>query len=213
MELNKIYILCFIVILLFVKCSDNEIDSQSDLIHWIADEDNGMVKKTEANNFKLTMKYLPPELLALNETGANDSLGRYEKFLKEFEQSRTFVLSIKNNDPRVDITNYGITDMTDYKIRISYLNFFIKDDIYIITQSGKKIKPVLSTMENIYEIGDTKSIYIVFADDNAEVLKSNTLDIVFEDNITDTGISHFLFEKKFLNNTPTLNFLNLKNHD
>ncbi len=213
MELNKIYMLGFIVILLFVKCSDNDVDSQSDLIHWIADEENGMVKKTEANNFILTMKYLPPELLALNEAGNKDSLDLYKKYLKEFKGSRTFILTMKNQNASVDITNYGVTDITEYKSRISYLNFDIKDHVYIKTESGRKIKPVLSTMENIYEIGDTKSIYFVFADENEEVLKSNTLDIVFEDNIIDTGISHFLFAKKFLDNTPTLNFLNLRNHD
>ncbi|WP_303423487.1 hypothetical protein [Tamlana sp. 2_MG-2023] len=156
------------------------------------------------------MKYLPPEYLALNEYKKDAGNGdkTVNDYLELFNKSRTFLLTITHDDENVDASKYGVTNMSDYSQRIKDLSFNIKESLVLKTDSGEKYNPVLTTMENLYEIGNKKSIYIVFSDDYKNVLKSEKLDIVFQDTFLDTGITHFVFKRNKIDNLPHLNFLN-----
>ncbi|GAA4272080.1 hypothetical protein GCM10022258_13740 [Aquimarina gracilis] len=170
--------------------------------------DNGFVKKNRANGFLLSMKYLPPEYLAINEMkkDSNDNMKDLNQYISEFKNSRTFLLTISNDDQSMNAGNYDVANMAEYGARIRDLSFNIKEILTLKTTSGKKYKPVLTTMENSYEIVNKRSIYMVFSDDEKEIMDSEQLDVVFEDTFLDTGINHFVFESKKINNLPNLNF-------
>lgn len=206
-KLKEIILIVFSIV--FMQCH-NTIDDKAELMRWMANKNNGLIKQHSGNGFLLTLKYLPPEYLAINEVDSDggNSTKSYSEYLNNFKYSRTFLLTIAHDNTKVDITNYNVFSMPEYKQRIEELNFKIKDYIYLKTEKGKKYAPVLSTMENIYEIGNRKSIYLVFSDDKERILSTETLDVVFQDEFIDTGISHFVFKKKNIDNLPVLTFLN-----
>ena len=195
------------LLLVTIGCQNNQIQSHSDFLTYLAESDNGFKIRREVNDFNITMTYMPAELLALNESGTLEKAAFLDN-MEKFKRSRTFVLSLRHENQNLDITNYNVSNLQDYQRRISYLNFDIKQDLYIQTRTGEKIRPVLVTMENIYEIGDQKNIYMVFSEEDEAVFKSSSIDLVFEDRITNTGINHFVFNKSSLENIPELTFLN-----
>ena len=199
-----------LICVLFCFSCSTTVDSEQELLQWLNKKDQGFVKKTKANGFVMTMKYLPPEYLAINEMGKDEENGRQsiEEYLKEFKNSRTFLLTIQHDDENVDAGTYGVRNLQEYNQRIQALSFGLKQAIQLKTDSGKKYEPVLTTMENLYEIGNKKSIYIVFSGEHQEIFTSEKLDIVFQDTYLDTGISHFVFQKKNIDQLPTLTFLN-----
>lgn len=197
-----------IYLLLLISCSSS-IDNEKELLKWLNTPSNGFVKKSSSNGFVLTMKYLPPEYLAFNEM-KKDARGNtdLQEYLESFKNSRTFLLTIAPDDKKMDATTYGVSNMSDYSQRIKDLSFNIKESLILKTDSGQRYNPVLTTMENLYEIGNKKSIYIVFSDDKKHILNSEKLDITFQDTFLDTGITHFVFKRKKIDNLPNLNFLN-----
>lgn len=208
--IKNYYTLYIVFVFVLVGCDTSSLDSKESFFKWMGDKKNGFIKETSANNFSLRMKYLPPEYLAMNEVSSirGSGLENYNSFLEEFKNTRTFLLSIKHKNAGVDITNYNVADMQDYRRRIADLNFRIKETVRLKIANGTEFSPVLSTIENTYEIGGLKSIYLVFSDKSGEVLNSNTLDIVFNGGFLDTGISHFVFKKEAIENIPTLTFIN-----
>ncbi len=201
----KISALVFLVSMM--GCSSS-VDNEKEFLKWLGDQDNGFVKKAKANGFLLSMKYLPAEYLALNEMekdGKSD-MKYFKDYVNKFKDSKTFLLMISNEENSVNAGNYDVTNLREYDQRIKDLSFNIKELLVLKTSSGKKYQPVLTTMENLYEISNKKSIYIVFTDDQKEILNSERLDIVFQDTFLDTGINHFVFESKKINNLPSLNF-------
>lgn len=205
-----IYTNSIFLILFLSGCETKNINSKASFVKWMGNKKNGLIKENTANNFTLLMKYLPPEYLAMNEMfkSGGINVNSYNKFLEEFKSSRTFLLIIKHNNRKVDITNYNVTNMQEYNKRIADLNFRMKDVIRLKTSEGTEFLPLLSTVENTYEIGALKSIYLVFSGEKEELLNSKTFDIIFNGNFLHTGINHFVFEKKNIDNIPTLTFIN-----
>ncbi|WP_132065886.1 MULTISPECIES: hypothetical protein [Aquimarina] len=200
---NSIYVF----LLIAMGCSSS-INSEKELLKWLGDPDHGFIKKTKANGFLLSMKYLPAEYLALNEMKKDNKtdMKDFQGYVDKFKNSKTFLLTISHDEETVNVSNYNVANLSEYGQRIRDLSFNIKEVLVLKTNSGKKYNPVLTTMENAYEIANKKSIYMVFSDDQKEILNSEQLDIVFQDTFLDTGISHFVFENEKINNLPNLNF-------
>ncbi len=197
----------FSLLTCFYSCNDS-IDSKEELLTWMADVDNGYVKKNRANGFLLSMKYLPTEYLAINEMNKDGNSSKlYNEYLKEFENSKTFILTIVHEDKTIDASTYKVSNLSEYSKRITDLSFNIKDIVYLKTNTGKKISPVLTTMENEYELGNKKTFYLVFSDEG-KIMASEKIDIILEDTFLDTGLSHFVFDTNKLNSLPNLKFVN-----
>ncbi|MBP2832844.1 hypothetical protein J8281_11665 [Aquimarina sp. U1-2] len=197
-----------LLLLIILSGCSSSVTTEKEFLKWLGDANNGFVKKNSANGFLLAMKYLPAEYLALNEMGKDEKTeGTYfEEYVAKFKNSRTFLLTISNENANVDASNYNVANLREYNQRIKDLSFAIKKSLVLKTSSGKKYEPVLTTMENLYEIANKKAIYMVFTDDQKEIVNSDRLDIVFHDEFLDTGINHFVFQKEKIDNLPNLNF-------
>lgn len=206
MESNRVFFLILIGVLLLGGCT-NSLATEEEFLKWLNEPKNGLVKKTSANGFVLTLKYLPPEYLLYTErkkeTGTHSQIPP-----EEFNESMTFILSIQHQSHGIDATNYGIQSMAEYKNRIAQLNFDMKKYLFVKDENGKKTSPVLIAFENAYEIGGKKSFYVVFSKKAGGENETGTMDIVFEDPFLDTGINHFVFKKSALTQIPKLEFTN-----
>jgi hypothetical protein len=180
---------------------------------WINDPDNGMVKTKTVEGIKLTVKYLPPEFLALKEA-KEDRAGRqtYDSLLTQYKGSHTFLLSIASSENEVDNDPMyqGLDDYSDYKRRALTMNFDMNEYVSIKT-STREYRPVLTSMENTYSLKGQRNIYMVFTDNatETELMKEHELDFVFNDEIFQTGVNHFIFNQNDLGGMPAINFENI----
>jgi len=205
---NKIFLV--ITVLVFLSCSKTAFDSEEEFYKWVNDADNGFVKVQESNGFRLEVKCLPTDYLTYLELSKRDkpyTKNDITQLQKEFGESKTFVLTIEHEDKAVDPTYYNVMDMPEYKERIRKLNFNMKEHIYIKGNDGSEITPVLATMENIYQVSNKKTLYLVFPNTDNKLNEAEMIDLVFEDTFLKTGINHFKFSNKDLNRLPKFNFI------
>lgn len=201
------------VLLLLGSCVNRQINSEKDYYQWINEESHHLFVTKSINGVKLTVKYLSPEYLAYKEyngTGAGSKAK--DSLLLLYNRNRTFLLSFnadgKSEGQSGDIMYKDITNTEEFNNRLLELTFNIGQFIRLKTDSNIYL-PVLFTFENSYGISPGRSIYLVFAPDGKEtddLLSSARVDIVFDDQVFMTGISHFSFKKDDLDNIPHINF-------
>src|SRR5687767_5887409 len=91
-----------VLLLLSLSACNKSFDTIKSIYAWINDPDNGLVKTKTVEGILLTIKYLPPELLALKET--KDDKGNramYDSLLNEYKKSYTFLLSIASKENKL----------------------------------------------------------------------------------------------------------------
>ncbi len=116
------------------------------------------------------------------------------------------------NNQAMDVIQSASTGYTDFTNKFMTLSFGIQSYVRIKT-SGQHYFPVLASMEQTNSVSTGKTFYLVFADDEPghDLMAESVLDIVFDDEIFNTGISHFRFTKNDLDQIPEFNFLKI-NH-
>jgi hypothetical protein len=192
-----------------------EFNNMSQFLQWVNDPDNELLIEKSINGFKLRMKYLPPEYLVIQEMSneTNYSQTELDSIYGYYSKSRTFILSIshpadKGADP--DILFSSSRNYSEYAGKYMALSFGLQSYIKIVSQN-KTYQPVLTAMEQTTSITGGRTFYLVFADveQTDELLNEEILDIVFDDEIFNTGISHFRFTKEDMDNIPDFKFLNI----
>lgn len=185
----------------------------SEYLIWLNDESNGLVKEKYINGLVFTAKYLPPDYLVYQEL-KNDtlySLAKKDSLLNLYSSNLTFLLSVKpdereENSKISDVMYLGVTNMSDYKERVLLMNFEMKEFLQLQTETNVVYSPVLTNMENTYSLGNGRSITCVFAPlkDKKEFNNTSTLDLVWDDEIFESGRNHFVFNRKDFSSVPRL---------
>jgi len=95
--------------------------------------------------------------------------------------------------------------MSEYNERVYQLNFNLKEYLTLVA-GGKRFHPVLTKLENIYGLDKRRKAMVVFSPerDSAELKNHEEYDIIFNDEIFDTGLNHFVFAGNDLNGIPEL---------
>ncbi|EAY24031.1 hypothetical protein M23134_03329 [Microscilla marina ATCC 23134] len=190
---------------LYAGCQAS-IDSQRALYQWVHNPANGMVKSKEVGLYRLTMKYLPPELQASRGL-ARQSAQQVAGLLKSGRDNLTFVLNLSLVSPSggQDIMYQEVSSYAAYKKRALDMNFNMAKYI-AIKADGKEISPSIAHLENTYSLTQGRNIVLVF--DRKQVPQSaQKLDITFTDQLFGTGIHHFVFHQKDLDNLPQVTYL------
>jgi hypothetical protein len=182
------------------------VKSEAQYYQWLNDPENGLVQVKEVNDLILTAKFLPPQLLAQQElkrlpeitTASTDSL------VQVYANSYSFLLTIQPQNSQQDVLFRDLESYPQYKERVTALNFHA--DQFLALQVGdQSVPPVLHIMENTYSTRSGRSLYLVFprkALSNRE--PASDLDLVFTDELFQTGINHFIFSAEDLATIPTI---------
>ena len=201
------YIQLLLLLILMSSCSKKEIKDIPSFGEWINQTENGLIRIKKINNLKLSVKYLPPEYLALREVSEvhNSTRIMYDSLLKLYKKNSTFILNIspEGANGNKDVMYAGVNNYKEYKQRVFDLNFDFSS--YVFININDKLYPAkLSNLENTYSISNDRNFYLVFSD---SILNTgNDIDFVFDDEIFNTGISHFEFQAKDLKKIPEVNF-------
>ncbi|MES2730610.1 MAG: hypothetical protein V4714_02640 [Bacteroidota bacterium] len=207
--MNKFPLLWIAMLATMLACKP-EIRTEAELYQWINDPENGFVQTRKVNDLSITVKYLPAAFLAYKEGRNMPRATQKERdsLLNYYSHSRTFLMTIK---PEVasgasgDVIYQGIGNYQEYQQRVMQLNFHLGE--YLSLHAGKQLfVPSLSTMENTYGVTELRNFYLVFSDTDAHtsLLTENELDFTFQDEIFNTGISHFVFQKKKIEALPKM---------
>jgi hypothetical protein len=181
------------------------------MFQWLNDPDNGLIKTKVINGVEIELKFLPPEFLTYREVKRLNNYNKQyiDSLLNLYQNSYSFLLKIGPEDgvDGEDIMLKGVGSMEEFKSRAQMMNFEMQEYVSLKAE-GKKYKPVLSTMENVYGMHSHRNIYLVFTpnDENKSLLKAEKLDVSFNDELFETGISHFVFKKKYISNIPKVKF-------
>ena len=204
---NKFKIVLLIVVSLFVGACNTSIDNFSDYMKFLANTENGLVKKKSANGIAIKVKFLPLDYLAYKEF-INDTSLNLEAIKKTYENSLTFMMTIgPDEDKAFDITKVGVSSYEEFALRIEEMNFWMKD--YVTIKIGEKeIKAELAQMESTYGLEKDRKIVFVFQ--NKDAAGNNLLvdDVTFtyKDEIFYTGINNFKFNIDDINALPEFKF-------
>ena len=181
------------------SCSENVPDDPV-LYQKLLDETVGMTKEKSVNGVTLKSQYQPPELLAL--INSKGSSGNFQKALEEYNNQMSFVLLVESKEEGEDILTRGLQGYEDYQSRVQLLNFEIKDYI-TLEVGGRRLKPVLGTMENTYGLRTGRKLIVVFAGHPEDLLQKNTeFDLIFQDPVFGTGINRFRYTTSDILNAP-----------
>ena len=105
-----------------------------------------------------------------------------------------------------DIMYKDVLTPEDYQQKVLNLNFGMEKRVSLLVDD-KTYKPALATFENTYGANETKIVSLLFVPTDSTdkaLFLSDTLDIELYDDIFFTGITHYVFTRNKLNNTPTI---------
>ena len=206
--------LLLLVVALSCKNHVVQVHNIEDYLSWINDVENGLVKTKYVNGLKITLKYLSPDYLAYKDrnSGSEYTPEAIDSLVNYYSKSITFMMNIKPDDREktgTDIMYREIKNYKEYAERTLAMNFDMEN--YVSLKTGhQEYKPVLSAMENIYGLTTSRNILFVFAPTEEEqkddFYQSQELDFVYEDELFDLGINHFVFSRNDIKKTLQLNF-------
>ncbi|MBI4646902.1 MAG: hypothetical protein HY738_10000 [Bacteroidia bacterium] len=209
------YISYIVIFVIITSCSDKtQLNTFQEYAEYLNDPENGLIKIKTVNGYELKVHYLPPAYSAYLELSQDSVITKKEadSVLKDYLDGLTFMLSIgpdKNRGYSGNIMYNGITKYEEYKERLINLSFSIEN--FVTLKTGNEIySPVLSSFDFEYGLKENKNILFVFLpiNNNNSFHTSDNLDFVFEDFVFDTGMNHFVFNRKDINSLPEFNFWN-----
>jgi hypothetical protein len=189
-----------------------EIGSEEEYYKWISDPEHELVRTKKAGEVEISVRYLSPRFLAYKEWKGLDNKTdiKLDSLVDSYANSLTFLMSISNRaqeDKKADIMYEGLESFEGYNSRVHEMNFNFQN--YLLLQQGQsKVEPSICVMENSYGLSKVKKIYIVFPakHEDKELLHKQELDIVYVDEIFNTGINHFLFSSSAINKANQIKF-------
>jgi len=212
---NKISLYIGLLALMFLSsCGQSSVNSYEEYLAWLNDAENGLVMHKEAGGITIKVKQLPSNYIAyqdlMNEKNVKKQV--VDSIANSYDKSLTFLMTIgvDGDLKKGDIMYQGVKNYEEYKRQLYQLNFDIENDISLNIE-GNIYKPVLSHLENVYGLTDSRNITLVFVPETKEDLsfyKSEEIQFTYDDELFDTGINHFTFNRKDINNSPSFNFWN-----
>lgn len=212
MQVNKYYtliIVCTLFLVGFLCSCQKEKLKLKDYLKYINVPSNGLVKTKEVAGFALSAKYIPIDYLVYRELEENANPSNYliDSLRKDYKYSLNFILKIgPASDQSFDVMTGTVRTVEEFKEQAYVANFELQEYLALKINDELVLKPALVRMENLYGLADHRNINIVFSLAAADFEKIKTFDLIYDDDLFQTGKHHFVFDKKAIDKTPSLKF-------
>ena len=175
---------------------------------WMNNPDKGLIKVRRINGLKLTVKYFPAEFLLYKElkTYEEVNLSLKDSLMEWYKFNHTFLMNIsldEENSKDIDVMRYGVKNYEEYREKFLSMNFDLAQFI-TLKINDQKLTPVLASLENVYGLSNDRNIHLVFSPGKEGINDFETMDLIYNDEIFDTGINHFVFQKRDLDSAPSI---------
>lgn len=203
-----------ILFLLVLVACNNTVNTYEEYLAWLNDSENGLTMDKKASGIIIKVKHLPSNYLAyqdlLHESQVNK--GMVDSIIKNYDKSLTFLLNIgvDGDVKKGDIMYHDVKNYEEYKKKLYNMNFDIEKNISL-TINEKEYFPVLAHLENVYGLTESRNIMLVFVpetENEQSFYDAKEIAFTYDDELFNTGINHFVFKRKNINNIPSFIFWN-----
>jgi hypothetical protein len=185
-------------------CSQGHTSDEGEYLSWLNDPDHGLVQVRAINGLHITVKYMPPDYRAYRELGESESSHDREVVEKRCEGSVNLLLSISRD---TTAPSRGEIDPHMVIQQGMILNEEIKEHLSL-RADGIPHAPVITALDNNAGMSGVINITAVFVDEQPQgkLLHAKQYDVIFDDRMFGTGISHFLFSREAIDRRMRFDF-------
>src|ERR1051325_2990526 len=185
------------LITLLNACQKTRVQSFGQYCQWINDPAKGVCKEKFINGIQLKLKYMPPAFQVYRELKSMEKYSEEEKnnLTRSYANSLTFVLSLgpdEREKSAVDIMYKNLSTYKEYAERVNEINFQMEQ--FLTLEAGRvEYKPVLTSMDGVQGLSNTKSIMIVFSPKDANdknLLSAKQFTLTYDDDMFGLGTNH-----------------------
>ena len=190
-----------IILLAFSSC-EPKVLTLSDLKTFLADEGNGLTKRTLKNNLETTLSYRPTDLIIasnhrkdVKDKNAADSIGKiYDRYL---------YFTLKLSDQGKELEHKYLYSKTAFAEAVSYLTNSMAQDIQLITLPQKD---TFNVVDYIYPrmYAATGATTVMFAFDRSALQNSQSFQILHQSKKFGLSINIFHFTVDDITNLPKI---------
>ncbi len=171
--------------------------TSNELILWVKNEDNGLLKSVEIEPYQYKCQYLPLEYLMARYP----NLKVTDKQKNNYQNSISFQLEFITNTPGDAILSPDIIGHEKYSERLFYLVSSAKSDFKLVYQSDT-LGCVNLNYENPYNLNNNLKVMLEFESKGKEI--QDDLTLIYHDNLLGGGIIKFHFQGSRLKAIPKL---------
>lgn len=206
-----IRILCPLVIVLSSCGGTSEKMNLDNFKSWLRQEDCPLRKSKKISGYKFSVSYLPPEYLVTNDmkkSRMKPSEMEIDNMVRKQEKSLTFILEVNHDETNsFDAITGRLSSKEEFLERAEKLNFQMQEDIELTVGDSVKYNPVLTHLENTYEIEKSRKIIVVFFIPDLNKYKdSSDFDFSWNDTVYHTGIHHFIITSNDRKSSPVITY-------
>lgn len=173
------YILVIGLVWGLTACSKQEL-IPSEYVVWVNDEANGLLKKKTIHPLTVEALYKPLPYIIANEFRSNTiSKVEYDKRVEELNGMQYYTLKLSITD-KLNVTNYGVSNMSQQDERITYLSFAMKNDIQLV-EGNDTLNCALYHFERSHDLNPHRTFVLAFekTDKNNQQDKTLILDLAY----------------------------------
>jgi len=187
--------------ILFFSCSSNTNHDPSLYLEYAGDAKNGLIQSISYNDIDISLKLIPSNYFLLKDN-ALDILNKTMIYdLKEdYAHSLYFMLDVSPKRKSNKIIDRNTFDIEEFKRKTQGLNFNL-EQLVSININGNYLYPVLSSLQNVYELDGSKSILLAF---QLEQILDTDIKCSFDDKLFTGETFEFTFLKADFDNIPQL---------
>lgn len=204
--MKKIHFI-IVAIAMMSACSSNQTDrlDQEEYAQWMS-SNTYLTKVKKSRYVDIQARYLPSDYMAWKEVTQQEALEEgtsFDSLKKIYSDAMYFEVIVQSNEKGMsNLLQQGALNYADYKERVNKLNFHANDFIEL-SIDGKTYEPVLFHFESASELSNRLVFHLAFVPEKGQEAPER-YQLTFEDPYWHSGINHFTFSSKHINNTPKL---------
>jgi len=172
----------------------------SELMKYVINEENGLTKTRDFENFGFKATYKPTNFVIAKE-GKTDELSKvkYDKLKKELGELQYIDLSIKSLSTRGNALSGSIDNQEDYYERLDYFVTYMQYDISLVDNTDT-LSPVLFHFERNYGLTPYSTIILAFEKGKSKGDRT----LMINDQVLGIGRVNFYFKETDILAVPKL---------
>lgn len=194
------YFIILSLSIISISCNFNTQEASA-YLKYANDSTNGLIQSTFFYDIQINLKLIPSNYFYLKDNDLTALSLKSKKQLKlDYDNSLYFLLDIKPRVKRDKIIDRNTFNIQEFKRKTQGLNFHL-EELLSITTAGRQYFPVLSSLQNVYELDGAKTILLAFS---LEDKIQDDIVASFNDQIFTGETFKFNFKKEDINNIPNL---------
>ncbi len=197
-SMARIELLMFLLPAFLSSCTKT-VKSREELLLFINNPENGLLKTEQIGEIKVQSGYLPYELM-LNPGKIKDSVR--DSTFEAYSGKYYFILSFsKHGNELLRQLDYNL-----YSDMVQVFSFRMSKFIYIIPDKSRPVKPRECLFQQTYGMSESNSIVLVF--ESAPLENADNLHLTVNEFGLGTGNISFDFRTKDITDIPHLTYKN-----